>query len=46
MANETNTVYTPPCITLVRVAVEKGFAVSANVNDWGDGGSLGDYDTE
>ena len=35
-----------PKVEIVEVAVEKGFSVSANVNDWSEGGNLGDYEVE
>ena len=38
--------YEPPHIEIIEVEVEKGFATSATVSNWYDGGSLGDYDAE
>lgn len=39
--------YEAPQVEIIEVAVEQGFAVSSvDVNPWGDGGSLGDYDVE
>lgn len=36
-------VYDPPKVEVVEVEIEKGFAISVNmnVNDWEDGGNLG-----
>ena len=38
--------YETPKVEIVEVAVEKGFSVTANVNDWSEGGNLGDYEVE
>ncbi|MBQ7856552.1 MAG: hypothetical protein IJ348_05495 [Alistipes sp.] len=39
--------YEPPTVNIVKVAMEKGFAVSSvDVDPWGNGGHLGDYDAE
>lgn len=39
--------YEAPQVEIIEVAVEQGFAVSSvDVNPYGDGGSLGDYDVE
>lgn len=38
--------YEAPSMEVLAVGVEKGFSVTANVSDWGDGGSLGDVETE
>lgn len=39
--------YEPPMVEVIEVEVESGFAVSSvDVDPWGDGGHLGDYDVE
>lgn len=38
--------YEAPQVEVIEVEVEKGFATSVDVNPYGDGGSLGDYDVE
>lgn len=38
--------YEAPKVEVVEVEIEKGFAVSARVDGWDDGGNLGDYDVE
>lgn len=40
--------YEAPKVEVVAVEIEKGFAVSTHigVNGWGNGGNLGDYETE
>lgn len=43
---ETMSVYEAPKVEVVEVEIEKGFAASARVDGWDDGGNLGDYDVE
>lgn len=38
--------YEAPRVEIIEVAVERGYAGSATVAGWADGGSLGDYDLE
>lgn len=39
--------YEAPKVEIIEVAIEKGFAVSSvDVDPWGNGGHLGDYDVE
>lgn len=39
--------YEVPQVEVLEIAVEKGFAVSSvDVDPWGNGGHLGDYDVE
>ncbi len=44
MNNEISGAYEAPKVEIIEVAVERGFANSVNV--WGNGGNLGDYETE
>ena len=44
--NDSRQPYEAPRIEVIEIEVEKGFAASASVNDWGNGGHLGDYDVE
>ena len=39
--------YEVPKVEIIEVSVEQGFAVSSvDVDPWGNGGHLGDYDVE
>ena len=39
--------YEAPKVEIIEVSVEQGFAVSSvDVDPWGNGGHLGDYDVE
>lgn len=39
--------YEPPMVEVAEVVMEQGFAVSSiDVDPWGNGGHLGDYDVE
>ncbi len=38
--------YEAPKVEFVEVEIEQGFAASARVDGWEDGGNLGDYDVE
>ena len=39
--------YEAPRIEVIEIEIERGFMVSSvDVNPWGEGGSLGDYDIE
>ena len=47
MNNEYSGAYEAPQVEILEIAVEQGFAVSSvNVDPWGNGGHLGDYDAE
>ena len=47
MNNGYSGAYETPKVEIIEVAVEQGFAVSSvDVNPWGNGGHLGDYDAE
>ena len=40
-------IYEVPRVEIIEVSIENGFAVSnVDVNPWGNGGHLGDYDVE
>ena len=44
---ETKVTYDPQQVEVVEIAVEQGFAVSSvDVDPWGNGGHLGDFDVE
>ena len=44
---KTTEVYEAPLVEVIEVEVEKGYAVSSvDVDPWGNGGHLGDYDIE
>ena len=47
MYNEIKSSYEPPQVEMIEMEVEQGFAVSSvDVDSWGNGGHLGDYDAE
>ena len=47
MNNGISGAYETPKVEIIEVAVEQGFAVSSvDVDPWGNGGHLGDYDAE
>ena len=47
MNNGISGAYETPKVEIIEVAIEKGFAVSSvDVDPWGTGGHLGDYDIE
>ena len=47
MNKENSCAYEAPQVEVLEIAVEKGFAVSSvDVDPWGNGGHLGDYDVE
>ncbi|MBQ2885562.1 MAG: hypothetical protein IJE43_17695 [Alphaproteobacteria bacterium] len=47
MNNGISGAYETPKVEIIEVAIEKGFAVSSvDVDPWGNGGHLGDYDIE
>ena len=47
MSNRNSGTYEAPQVEIIEVAVEQGFAVSSvDVDPWGNGGHLGDYDVE
>ena len=44
---ERKVTYEPQQVEVLEIAVEQGFAVSSvDVDPWGNGGHLGDYDVE
>ena len=44
---ERKVTYVAPQVEVLEIAVEQGFAVSSvDVDPWGNGGHLGDYDVE
>ena len=47
MSNGKAVIYEAPQVEVLEIAVEQGFAVSSvDVDPWGNGGHLGDYDVE
>lgn len=47
MNNGYSGAYEAPKVEILEIAVERGFAVSSvDINPWGEGGSLGDYELE
>ena len=46
MNNGISGTYETPKVEIIEVAIEKGFAVSVDVDPWGNGGHLGDYNIE
>lgn len=47
MSNRNTGTYEVPQVEIIEVAVEQGFAVSSvDVDPWGNGGHLGDYELE
>lgn len=47
MSNRFSGAYEAPQVEVLEIAVEQGFAVSSvEVDRWGNGGHLGDYDLE
>ena len=47
LTKEQEQIYAPPTIEVVEVGIEQGFAVSSvDVDPWGNGGHLGDYELE
>ena len=47
MNHNNSEIYEIPRVEIIEVSIENGFAVSSvDVNPWGNGGNLGDYDVE
>lgn len=47
MNHNNSEIYEVPRVEIIEVSIENGFAVSSvDVNPWGNGGHLGDYDVE
>ena len=47
MSNRNTGIYESPQVEILEIAVEQGFAVSSvDVDPWGNGGHLGDYELE
>lgn len=38
--------YEPPTVEVTEVAMEQGFIVTTEVNQWGNGGNLGNYEAD